>query len=442
MKDVIVIGAGAAGLAAACRLNEHGHAVTVLEARDRIGGRIWTLRRRTLAMPVEMGAEFLHGSAPELDEIAVGSGLRMMDVAGRRWLSTRGSLRLMDDFWERLDRVMRRLSEDHDPDRPFDEALSRMRSVRAADRRLALQYVQGFHAADPTLIGERALASGGSPRDDVRERRIGRIAEGYDSVVNALAAPVLDRIRLGVVVTAIRWRKGSVTVEARDHGGDALPPLTARSVIITVPLGVLQASAGTAGAIEFDPPLPASHERALSQLHMGAVVKVALQMDRPFWTEDWFAERVGDERLDTLAFLHSDTNLPFPVWWTTYPVRSPLLVAWRGGPGAYAMSDGTFTRDELFAGAIDSLATLLGMKLRALLRHVVAAFTHDWSADPYARGAYSYVGVAGDDASRHLARPVAGTLFFAGEHADREGRNGTVHGAIASGQRAADLASR
>jgi monoamine oxidase len=113
-----------------------------------------------------------------------------------------------------------------------------------------------------------------------------------------------------------------------------------------------------------------------------------------------------------------------------------MLVAWRGGPVARELS--RLTRDAIIAAAIESLATIVGMHSRTIHRRVASAFLHDWTNDPYARGAYSYVGVDGDTAARTLARPVERTLFFAGEHADKEGRNGTVHGAIASGRAAAE----
>jgi monoamine oxidase len=432
---VAVIGAGASGLAAAHRLRAAGVEVTVLEARDRIGGRIWTLHPESITEPVELGAEFLHGDTPELDEIARDAKLRVVDIAGRQWASTNGRLRLMDDFWERLDRVMRRLDENRDPDRSFADAIARLRAVAPMDRQLAVQYVEGFQAADPKLISERSLAEGGSPDDDVRERRIRRVLEGYDRVIDSLAATVLGRIRLGVVVTGIRWRKGRVEIAARDHGGEPLPIIRARAAIVTVPLGVLNAPTGAIGAIAFDPPLR-DKERAARKLVMGGVVRVVLQLDRPFWAEKRFAKHAGDDRFDTMAFLQSRVRTPFPVWWTSYPVRAPLLVGWRGGPAALAMA--TMTRDEIVASAIDSLASLLGMSHRAIDKHVVAAHMHDWTNDPFARGAYSYVGVSGDTASGTLAKPAQGTLYFAGEHVDKEGRNGTVHGAIASGWNAAD----
>ena len=439
MLKCVVIGAGAAGLAAARKLHDAGAEFVVLEARDRIGGRMWTMRPPRVTVPIELGAEFLHGETPELDRVARENGLRAIDVAGRRWTSTRGSLRIMDDFWERLDRVMSRLDEKRDPDRSFAEAVGRMRSVAAADRRLAIQFVEGFHAADTHLIGERALADGGSPRGDVRERRMGRILEGFDRVVDAMAAPLLDRVQLGSVVTGIRWRRHAVEVESRNDGGDQLPTVVARSVIITIPLGVLLAAPGDVGAIRFDPPIPDRLDVA-SQLHMGAVTKVIFHADSPFWAKRDMAKRLGDERLDTLAFLHASGPTAFPVWWTPYPVRAPVLVAWRGGPVATELS--AMTRDEIVAGAIDSLATLLGLRRKEVRRHLVAAYTHDWQSDPFARGCYSYAGVGGSEASARLARPIQGTLYFAGEHADREGRNGTVHGAMASGLAAASAVMR
>jgi monoamine oxidase len=432
---VAIIGAGAAGLAAAQRLHTNGVDVVVLEARDRIGGRVWTIHAPSLSVPIELGAEFLHGDTPELEAIAREAKLATVDVAGRRWASTNGRLRLADDFWERLDRVMRRLDEHREPDRSFADAITRMRGGSRVDRQLAVQYVEGFHAADPARVSERSLAEGGSPREDVRERRIGRVLRGYAAVLDALAAPVLDRVQLGAVVTEIRWRGGRVEIASRNHSGEALPIVTARAAVVTVPLGVLQAAPGEVGGIAFDPPLP-DKQRAAALLVMGGVVRVALQFDHPFWTDERFAKHVGDDRLDTLSFLHSRARVPFPVWWTPYPVRAPLLVGWRGGPATVEMAK--WARDETISAAIESLAVLLDMTRGAVRRHVVAAYTHDWINDPFARGAYSYVAVGGMNASARLSRPVDGTLYVAGEHADREGRNGTVHGAIASGWDAAD----
>jgi monoamine oxidase len=274
---VIIIGAGVAGLAAGEVLAGHGIPFTILEARGRIGGRVWTVHPRSLAVPVELGAEFIHGEADEIREIATRERLRTVDIAGRRWRVKSGGLHVFDDFWERIDRVMRRLSDDREPDRTFADAMASNRSISSDDRALAMQYVNGFHAADPRIISERALAEGGSPRGDVRHRRIGRVLDGYDSIVSSLAWTVRRHIRLRAVVRELRWATGDVTATF-----DRSRTISGSAAIITVPLGVLAAAAAERGAVSFDPPLPITTRSAIGNLAMGNVVRIGLELDEPF----------------------------------------------------------------------------------------------------------------------------------------------------------------
>jgi monoamine oxidase len=434
--DVIVIGAGAAGLAAARELQERGLDVVVLEARERVGGRVFTHRDRNTPVPIELGAEFIHGSAPELDEIIRAAALASVDISGKRWQVVGNGLRPADDFWERIDQVMRRLDKKRTPDRSFEEFLATKPGGRklAQERRFALQFVEGFHAADPARISERALADGGSPGGDVRERRIGRVLDGYDRVIDWLATPLGDRIRLSAIATRVRWAPGNVSVEARHPDGRPRPAVSARAAIITVPVGVLKASAGETGAIEFDPELRAKRP-ILELVAMGSVVRVVLRLSESFWASEWYAKQIGKQELDTLSFLQS-TDEHFPVWWTTYPVRAPVIVAWRGGPGATTLAQ--LASEEIESLAIASLARQFNIAPRKMRGMVEAAWMHDWEHDPFARGVYSYQTVGGFDAPAALARPLRSTLFFAGEATDVEGRTGTVHGAIATGRRAAE----
>ena len=188
--DVVVIGAGVAGLAAARRLTGAGARVAVLEARNRIGGRIHTVRDERSPLPIELGAEFVHGTAPEVMEIVGDSQLVVADTLGVRWHSDRGKLTRLgiERFWEQLERVMKRLDPERTPDRSFQEFLDTKPGGKsaAAQRTLASEYVQGFHAGDPARIGERWLADGGMPEDQDEERQ-GRILDGYDFVPAALA---------------------------------------------------------------------------------------------------------------------------------------------------------------------------------------------------------------------------------------------------------------
>jgi len=281
--------------------------VVALEARDRIGGRILTHRDPATPVPIELGAEFIHGAAPELDEIVRNAGLAAVDISGRRWQSFGERLRPADDFWERLDRIMRRLDKKRTPDRSFQSFLAKKPGGRrlAHDRRLALQYVEDFHAADPARVSERALAEGGSPRGDVRERRIGRVLDGYDRVTEWLAASLGDQVRTSAVATRVRWAPGNVSIELRHPDGRSRPSVDARAAIVAVPLGVLKAPVGEVGAIEFDPDLR-SKRSALDHLAMGSVVRIVLRFSEPFWASEWFAKHAKIEGLDTLSFFHTN----------------------------------------------------------------------------------------------------------------------------------------
>jgi monoamine oxidase len=172
---------------------------------------------------------------------------------------------------------------------------------------------------------------------------------------------------------------------------------------------------------------------------MGSVVRVTLRLSERFWASDWFAKQIGTEELDVLSFLHT-TDDDFPVWWTKHPARVPMLVAWRGGVGAKRLA--ALASEEIEEVAIASLARQSGLSRVRVRNMVEGAWSHDWEHDPFSRGAYSYQGIGGVDAPRELARSLRGTLFFAGEAADPDGRTGTVHGAIAGGQRAAGEVDR
>jgi glycine/D-amino acid oxidase-like deaminating enzyme len=159
--DVLIIGAGPSGLAAARELVARGLDVVVLEARERIGGRVFTHRDSETPVPIELGAEFIHGSAPELQEIAREAGARRLRHQRSALAGVGSNIRPAYDYWDRIDRVMRRLDSKRSLDRSFAQFLATRPGGRrlAIDRKLALQYAQGFQAADPARISERALGA-------------------------------------------------------------------------------------------------------------------------------------------------------------------------------------------------------------------------------------------------------------------------------------------
>jgi hypothetical protein len=186
----------------------------------------------------------------------------------------------------------------------------------------------------------------------------------------------------------------------------------------------------TNSAIHFDP-APLELEEALSGIDMGHAARVVIRLRDCFWDRDVSPSSFHHPRF---SFLVSDHPV-MPTWWTNYPLLTPFLTGWVAGPRAahlLARSD-----QEVQSAALRALAEILGWTLEELADEVVETYFHNWSRDPYAQGAYSYVRVGGLHSLRALAEPIADTLYFAGEAINTEGHTGTVHGALATGNRAA-----
>jgi monoamine oxidase len=421
MTDTLILGAGAAGLAAASALRRAGREVLVLEARDRSGGRCWSVTHPAAPLPLELGAEFVHGGAEETEKLASRAGIVISDVAGDQWRARNGRITRLHGFWDRVGRVLSRLPDASRGDISFGEFLRGAPggSALAHDRVLARAFVQGFHAADLDRVSARALAEAGNPGEDESAARHGRTVGGYTALLAPLAAQVSDLIRYGETVRSVRWQRGRVRVETAGSTFDA------RAAVITLPLGVLHY-----GDVDFDP-WPPTVRRGLAGLAMGSVARVTMVFDRRFWEGDVVKQLPAGASLSRLSFLHTPHS-PFNIWWTLYPLRAPVMVGWSGGPPAEALHAAGNVEEH----AVAELATQLGMTRRRLQSVLVATFHHDWDSDPFSRGAYSYAVVGGATASQRLARPVDDTLFFAGE-ATAGADSGTVEGALRSGFRAA-----
>jgi monoamine oxidase len=421
-----------AGLSAARALSDGGLSVIILEARDRIGGRIFTRHIPSFPTPIELGAEFIHGEPREIWEVVEAAGMTAVEVPDTHWQSLDGALK-ESDFWPRWETIVRQMREAGAPDQPFGRFIQERYGAedQLETKRLALDYVEGFNAANAGRISVAALVAmeGGG---DVSFR----ILNGYDRLADSLFAgcdPQRVTVRQGVVANEIKWTRGGVKVIASSRAGHSLPPFRAERALITLPLGVLQAPPGATGAVRFEPELKEKRE-AVGKLVMGTVAKVILRFRERFWEQSDLIARPAGGRNLPLGFLHSHDEC-FPTWWTSLPVRAPIITGWAGGPAAERLA---LRGEEFVVGrALDSLGRMFGLSRERLADLLVASYTRDWQADPYSRGAYSYVPVGALEAPRLLAAPVADTLFFAGEATDPDGQNGTVHGAMASGRRAA-----
>jgi monoamine oxidase len=432
--DVVVIGAGAAGLAAAETLAREKVSLRVLEARPRIGGRVDTRRLPGWPVPVELGAEFVQGQARALLVRARKAGLRVK-ATGQRHLSLRDGR--LSDAGPVLEGALAKVAELHG-DVPVEQALEAMQragELPAEERSLARSYVEGYYAADLSRASAEWIGALERASRALHGDEAARIDGGYVGVLEPVLASAKKgapgALRLSTLVTEVRWSAGRVLVESRKSTGLPLPQLQARAVIVTVPLGVLRAPAGVPGAIRFAPRLP-DVERAASAMVQGPLFKVLLRFREPFWHAG--TPTAPRARLRGLGFAHLPGG-PVPTWWTTAPVESGVLTGWAGGPLAQELS--TLPPDAQRGRALDSLQHLFGVPRAMLEEQLEDEALHDWQADPYARGGYAVAQVGGLGAARVLAQPVADTLFFAGEHTHTEGQAGTVHGALETGERAA-----
>ena len=428
------MGAGAAGLAAAQALTSAGRQVIILEARDRIGGRIFTHPDSTPEAPIELGAEFVHGRSPEIFNLAGKAGLELQELHGSFWYTQQGKL-CRDQFPSERSSVFERMEKYRGPDLSFRRFLDEYCADVGAEKKLwATAYVEGFHAADAELISVQSIVEGEKAEEEIDGDRQFRPAHGYGGLVEALRRaidPALCQWRLSQVVRAVRWRAGAVEIESAPPGAEVVSLHRGRCALITLPLSVLQLPPHSPGAVRFVPSLEMK-QTALSQLAMGAAVHLTVVFGEAFWRNNAFPG--APQGLSDLLFLFSD-NAWFPTWWSKLPSCAPVLTGWSAGPRAQNYCGQS--EAAVIERAVQALADILGMNKQEVAGRVQRAYFHDWQADPFSRGAYSYVVAGGIEAQKQLAAPLSGTLFFAGEATNSHGHHATVHGAMSSGYRAA-----
>jgi monoamine oxidase len=425
--DTLIIGGGAAGLAAAAELAAQGRTAQILEARDRLGGRIFTRFEPGVPTPLELGAEFIHGTSRVTFEWLKRARTLAVDASQVRWELEDGRLRPTKALFEAMKKGLAAAPRPHQ-DLPLAEFLAgkAKRHLRPNVRDFARMLVEGFDAADATLVSTLETLKEWSGRS-AADAPTFRPLPGYQSIIDALlagAAPELISIRTHSAVEAIEWQRGAVRVRGQTHGRTF--EIAASNAIITLPLGVLQRAPNTPGAVRFTPELK-SKRKSLELLGNGPVHKVLLRFHESFW------ERLDAGKYRDIAFFHAP-DAAFPTFWTSIPMRSSMIVAWSAGPNAQRLTGRT--RAEIIQAALDSTQSLFGRKID-VREQLAATYFHDWQDDPFSNGAYSYVLAGGGRARKELARPVDGTLFFAGEATDVQGEPGTVAGALQSGIRAA-----
>jgi monoamine oxidase len=411
----LIVGAGAAGLMAARELARAGKAVTILEARERCGGRIHALPVEQFGYPAEGGAEFVHGAAPVTRALMREARLTLSSRRGTRWTARDGTLSPDESPFSHSARLHQALAQ-LKADLPVAQFLQTYFADRQYSdlRRAITRMIEGYDAADPARASTFAL------RDEWMERGIGqqgRISEGYGALIAFLASECRRHgasINLGAAVTAIAASGARIAAHRQDgvvHEADA--------AVITVPLPLLS-----------DIALPReAHEKAAAcnDIGFGNVVKILLR-----FSKKWWADHDGQDLAD-LSFLFS--NATVPTWWTQHPAGYPVLTGWYSGPKADKVP--LLGPDELVHMGVTSLAEIFALPLDRLTSDLKAATAINWGNDRFARGAYSYATPQTRQAQARLKEPDGGRVFFAGEALYAGPDMGTVEAALASGQETA-----
>lgn len=428
--NVIVIGAGMAGLVAARLLQDSGCHVIVLEARNRLGGRIWTDER--WGVPCDLGASWIHGA----DNNPLSTWCRALGIPlavtseETRFVLTNGQFQEEKQVQRRAWRgqlYANRAIQRHSARVQSALAAGRIPQVSLADALEPLLTSRRLRPLDQRVLAWRiSMAEGvqGAPADqlDLREwfpKEISMVNAlprgGYSQLINDAAQGVA--IQLNEPVQCISYDDSGVTVLTADNR------YRADVVLITVPLAILKT-----GKVRFDPALPATKSEAIARIGYGgdgSLNKLVLRFPYVFWAEN---------RNRFLALLDEPTRRGiFTSWISLWPVvQQPILMSFTDGyTGAHFDRHGT--EEEVLQQGMTTLRRMFGPSVPDPVDYV---FTR-WLSDPWAMGSYSYPAVGNRSEDRVIyAEPVNERLYFAGE-ATHLTHYGTVHAALVSGEKAA-----
>jgi monoamine oxidase len=423
---VVIAGAGLAGLAAARYLERAGADVTIVEARDRVGGRVHTLRGFAEGQTVEAGADLIEAGQTDVLGLAAGLGLETVRILRKGWgfygSTTRGrrSVRRAPDTFERAaERLAPEIAAFKASGKRWDSGVGQWLAKRSVadwlkatgvDAGLAAGVcgLRGFFLADPADLSLLQLVDQFASDEIPGAAKMFRLRDGNDALPQALAASLRGRLLLNSTVTRIR-RRGPALQVAVDDG--RTHQLTADYVVIAMPATLVR-------RVLFRPALPDQQWRAITRLRYGPATRVVLQFDRRFW------KRLGRPT----AY---GTDQPTGAVWDGNEQqggRAGILSLLAGGNAAREVR--RIVRDESWTGLVRRLSWL-GRPARLLHAATVA-----WDRDPWVRGGYAVFDAGFDPTLRPwLARP-AGRIVFAGEHTSDRWQ-GYMNGAVETGKRAA-----
>jgi len=404
-ETVIILGGGIAGLITANELADHYH-IILIEADNRLGGRIHSYKEKIFSTVVEGGSEFIHGKLKETLNLLKQADIDYTRVKGEMYRKEKAEWIKRDDIMEGWDELLKKMKKIKNDMTMYDFLQQYFNTPEKSNlRRHVIAFTEGFDVADIKKVSVKSLYKEWSHETFDTYR----ITGGYGLLINWLVNKCEERgcrIITGEAVKQIDWETNSVTVYTASE-----KKFNAEKVVVTVPISVLQKTLGKA-SVNFTPPLD-DYINAAQQIGYGDVIKVLLQFKESLWKKD-------------TGFILSDEMIP--TWWTQLPDPIPLLTGWAGGSKAQRLSDET--DDDILEKALLSLANIFNLPVNDIREKISGAKVFNWQKNEWSLGAYSYFMPESVAAIKLLNTPVNNTIYFSGEALYEGESPGTVEAAI------------